>query len=295
MRSRRTDDDSLDMLLDTVANMFGGIMFIAMLVAIMTGAGGLFGGLASDAMRSEVFEVLRLESDVRELSASVASLERAVEAGQTESAEEDPLVTDIAEARVRLVEAQARLEAAENRRESLRERAGELSDSAADVEAEALRLQEEEQEIAAEIQAIRDSRVTEARLPITRRTNKGPKHLILSRGRIFEIYEGDGQDYSRPMNQDVSLSRSGQVDQVSMRATGGFPVDASLSKHPRWRNMINSLDSGRHYFQIGVYPDSYEEFILVKQAVLEAGFEYGLKLFPTGFVLYVAPGEQETQ
>ena len=100
-------------------------------------------------------------------------------------------MTDIAEARVRLVEAQARLEAAENRRESLRERAGELSDSAADVEAEALRLQEEEQEIAAEIRPLLEE------IPGARANISSPNSLsIRTSGQDFEFavtgptYEG---------------------------------------------------------------------------------------------------------
>jgi len=292
-------DDSLDLLLDTVANMFGGIMFIAMLLAILTAARSATAPGEAGQSAASVYEALRLRTEVRAAAERVRRLERAAEdaaaAAQSDLPEDamrlkamrDRLDEDLADARERLEQA-----------ERIRDRLGEKFDSTAEIEqtasAEIERLREKRERLQGEIEKALDARRSVARLPVTRRTDKLPVHMALSHGRLFVFHKHEGRPFARPVpnKQDVRIEDFiGGNQRVTLRDDGGFPVTEQIERHPRWRNLVRSVNHERWFISVAVYPDSYREFLQLKTAVLSAGFEYNIVPLEAGDPLVLVPAE----
>jgi hypothetical protein len=289
-------DDSLELLLDTVCNMFGGIIFIAMLLATFAGVKGA--GIAKLAGGSEnVAEIVLLRSTLQsarervarlEASARDANLAGAIVRGEdTEriAALADTVEADLTQARARLAESLAQLDRLEAKDRS-------VADTLRDAKTRAAALEVEAGDLAAALQREKEARTVAARLPVTRLTHKKPFHIVLTRARAFEIYTNDGARGYTTNDQDVAIAPKGAAALVTLKDTGGYPVTAALATHPRWANLLRRLDPKEHFLYIAVYPDSYVEFRVFKEVALRAGFEYDIVLMEEGHPLHLVPGDR---
>jgi len=295
MKRRTRDSDSLELLLDTICNMFGGLVFIAMLLAVLTGAKS--DSIVSQAGAVSPSQLLRLRTDLEVLESRVTGLEAAAadaeaaaaipESGADLTLLRERLGGDIDGARFRLGESQARLKL-------LQDRDRDLNDKVRDGEIRLRELEASAKALLDEISLEKQSRVATARLPVTRTTNKIPWHLILRNQRVYEVYAKDGEDL-RFNNRDVvgrPLSERRQL--VTPKESGGFVTGPDLTRHPRWRQLVTSREPGQYFLYLMVYRDSFDTFRAVRDAALRSGFEYEVVLVADDEEIILEPASSFT-
>lgn len=292
-RRHKNQNDSLDMLLDTMANVFGSIMFIAIIVAILSSSGSVARHIAKD------FATDLSHHSIEQLRRQVLEIEEAAnfsESSFADNSESKELMRILVHLNEMYNHAQSRRDRAELLWAQFVASESQYVSQQTQTESELNATEQEIQRIDQEIIKMREARTVRARLPVERATNKSPKHVVLRYGRFFEVYTGNGQDYSRPVATDVKLRRSGRQTHVSMVAGGGVRVTDDFGKVPRWVSLRRSIDPARHFLYIVVFPDSYAEFSILKQAALAAGLEYHvLAIDPDGELILVPGVDFRTQ
>lgn len=283
MRRRRRDNlDSLELLLDTVCNMFGGVIFIAILLALLAGRSGDTDSSAS--MPSQERSSLRAE--VERIEASLATVMGMGTGDGTLDAEVAALISETAQAEERLQRARAQMS-----------RLAVAGQSVADRLKEAASRQRELQGAITEL----DSRITEeqrrrvsaARLPVTKATAKIPIHIVLRKTHAFEIYRNDGRGgyLEQPLDVEVRKDGSGgAVHRVRLKDSGGFVVDDRLRTSARWRSILGRISPDEHFLYLMVYPSGYSAFRELRDAALRDGFEYDLILLQENEQIILSPG-----
>lgn len=267
MRRRKADNlDSLELLLDTVCNMFGGVIFIAILLALLAGKSGAPAGPAEES------DLQGLREEVKRVEDSVALL-LGLGSGDPEI---DRQITSLLAERA---SADERLKRATEQRAKLAQAGKSVSERKGEVESRQRELEQSLEELESRISAEERRRVLKARLPVESRTTTHPFHLVIQDGRVYELYRKDGTDGYREPSLDVELDRSGlrgEIHRFHLKEGGGFPAGAQLSESERWQSIVARCSRGRHHFSLIVRPSGYAAFRDVRDAALMAGFEYNI-------------------
>lgn len=276
MRKRKpSDSDSLELLLDTICNMFGCVLFIAMLLAIFAGAKGE--GISQSAGISSVAEASEMKARIERLEREVATYESTASTIRSESKSD---INRIGELSARLAgdyeSAQERLEESLKLLESIDARNADLSSQTDSAEQTLKELTKSNTRLKEMIARERDSKMSDARLPVTRQTGKLPLHLILKGGKIHQLFVIQPNGSPALNSTDVTVEEFTSFKRFTPLANGGFRVTSSLSQHPRWHGLVSSCSPEDFFLYLLVYPDSFDVFRAVRAAGAQAGFEYNL-------------------
>jgi len=300
MRRRRAESDSLDMLLDTICNVLGGIVFIVMLIAVLAFARAGDDSLLRGKSRAEVqaafgeaSRIVRLELRRDELLEALAALSPEVEVAADDS-------TDIESRRLELMELLAEAESRRARLEELRQRVRgdvrELAEQVDDAEGMAAELERQIESLTRRVEQERARRTVEARLPIRRTTRREPIHCVIRGDRIHVLWTLDPNTrtpaWGRTEPRDVRSVRTpvaggDQVD-IHLLPNGGFRINEDFATHPRWRELIATAAREQTFLSFFVEASGFESFLQVKAATLGAGFQYDVMTWdgvePVSFV-----------
>ncbi|HMN94976.1 MAG TPA: hypothetical protein PKC43_00435 [Phycisphaerales bacterium] len=302
MRGRRgRSGDSLELLLDVVCNLFGSIIFIALLTALLVRAGG--------RAEPSTGEAPATAAEVKALRAEIAALRRRIE----EPGLRDRLASAglVSEAARRDEEARAELDRRRVIAAEYERRIGELEEDA-DLGAERRAgLELELAALVAERDALRS--LTERTLRTPRRRDVArtfPAQIVLSRGRAYVVndWRTAGADPCRvyctwnPDAVDLAAGPTCVVHDcwadgtlfiersVPLRADGGVVVrgPAALAAEPAWARAIAGLDPSVHVVSFRVAPDSFGIFAAVREDLARRGFAYDVNptLLPADAALY---------
>ena len=279
---RRPDEsvDPLDLLLDTVCNLFAVIIFIAIFAAILVKPG------------------TRADQDVPvEATRPGTSETRPFDPPVTEIIEiEDPRIAEVDE---QIAEARREIEARRRMIHRLEEavmQARLKDDKGTDTISS---MQEEVETLEQLIEA------TEAITSVPMRTPRQgeqaeaiPAALYVHDGKVYIVndYRGWSREedpgsrwwkYMGPERfADRMVVRSsssaerledGRVRRrLRLRPDGGLSAEdpLSLRNHPEWRMQLGSLIPGRHIVYVTVTPDSFEEFGVVRSELAAMGISY---------------------
>jgi hypothetical protein len=287
MSRRRGQGDefgSLELLLDTICNMFGLFIFVGMLVALLASA-------RSTELRTQGRPAAAIDSLAADRDA-IARLRERVSQAEREAVPDAP----VDEARGRLASLRARNDELERRSRSLEAL---LADGGRRVEAnlqELPRLRAEVQRLQAQVEAQAGAEGMQLRAP-RRRAVEGlmPVQVVLWRGRVYWInpwidrldepctawseWNPDAVDLTRgPQCEIRECFRGGGqwlIRSVPLLADGG--LDASEGSEA-WRSALSSLlgrlKGDRHVVSLKVAPDSHETFQRVREAIAGAGLSY---------------------
>ncbi len=274
------DDDSLGLLLDTISNAFGAIVFLALAIVVMLNqVPQLHHGIEELKHAQLELELSRVHREVDDLDQV-----RQFQNGKLESLEEQVpgLLSDIQEwesTTERLRAEHERLHktihgneesvtAAEQRVESL---ASELT--AAERDRDAARMA---------LDAKMDSRSTDARISRVRQTSKSEVGILLRYRRLYVWHRYDAAGNPRGLNTDefIVVQDHGDHTETAPRPGAGVPTGAPAHL-AGIRKRLGAFDPRRHYFAIIVWPDSFDAFQQVKGAMVQSGFEYRLVLATT--------------
>ncbi len=285
MKSRRSDNqnESMELLLDTVCNTFGGLLFICMLVALIAAPKSQSPALEppSPAVRVTLIEcqtqLAEAELELERLEAAASASERIQDRFSSEESVE--LARQASSQAARLSDTRTSQNKIVDQTTDLQE---DINQTAADMAAQRKELQE-----LAEAKAISAARLAEeiekrsrtTASPIVSDWNGDKVGFLLQQGELFEIGTSETNEI-----RDGDVKRVEPAPGKGLRVTGG----------PRSKEAIKARFSGysptRIAVQIFVSVDSFPEFDLVRETLVELKLRYVLEILGKDTFVYLTTG-----
>lgn len=280
---RRQSTDSLELLLDTICNTFGGVLFIALLVTILLQMAG--GSISSS--QSTTMSLEEIESLVREQDDLLWEISRFQENQQSNEMLESRLApTEIRNMinernkwRNKLVDTENQIQTllAENAKT-----AGQIQQELRELSDIKVALPQQQQRLSALVNAIEQEikkRSSELRLSQVRPTfGKSEVALILRYGRVYLWHRYDNLGNRQGLNVDdfIVLDSDSKSMTVRPNPLRGIPLDGSQLAKDAVSNLLAPFSPSRHTIVIVVRPDTYHAFPTVRDGVVANGFDYRL-------------------
>lgn len=274
-RRRQELPDSLELLLDTICNTFGAVIFISMLLAILAEGRSP----TSNADVSAIADKMTAEQERTNAAARVhlSQLRRLIdEQADVLDAFSKPdsqrLASEIAAA------AEATKTSIEIRNEQL----GLLAEQEAETALKRHQIALAEQrrsEIRKQLKNVEDQLATASKTTgRTARTSRvrpavgSGVSYMLHNGRLFRTATSNGELDS----SDCELHKRGTASVIVPRLTGGLQLPANSTAI---RGRFSGFEPHQHYIRLFVSQDSFPEFLSVKDVLVELQFEYEVILF----------------
>lgn len=262
-RSTRLSDN-MDMLLDTMCNLLGGIIVIAILLAIITNAAKP--APPPPPVYPAKFEEFQ-QKEIESLASRIAQM-RALIGNATNAVVDSDLWAVMAKIGAAEKEIKTMLKQIQSVQQQVKARKPDLASIAEEV----LCLRKQ---LAALSQKARTVRV-----PMAHKIRKTPVFAALRNGQFYLITDMS-QAYragaSRPYDTasvEVRASSAGSSRTVLLRNQAGQPVQQGAESQGALRKMLSNMDGREEFVAFAVYPDSYAEFNYVKSLVVACGIDY---------------------
>lgn len=297
-RLHANNQDSLELLLDTLCNVFGGIILIACLLAMLSrptsdipaDTPGLTETIAKARSELDGLQNLRarLQSEdspeVRALMKELEALKKTAETRKQERAEQAAEATEKAEHAVKDADdAIARLRIQE---QSQQKKLGLINEATKTAQERMTALGKRLADLQLDLERTDGANTEKVRFPRERPTGKSAAPLILRHGEIHPVFKPGSAGTPAvggartPDGNLTALPQPGQGLQPGRD-------DARL------RALLPALTGSSRYLTIYVYPDSYPAMRALKRIILELGLQYGLDLCTEHEVLiFSATGEK---
>lgn len=289
---------SLELLLDTVCNAFGGIVFITLLLAILSrNAGGKAADRPPSDPKEEVKrqrllqEISEARADLRDAESDLASLRQVLESRDPAEEEEVLRARDAAERRrdelARERDARRAALAALRTKGTLAERqAAELRES----------VRATEKRVASLRQELKTAR------PVERRSLRAPRLHVSGRGRNIWVIVEDGQIFPCYYQYDRLRKEPRWLDCVRVTTFDrnwkcvpvpgtGQPIRGDFMSLSYCRE-IRILPPSTVSVHFAVHPSGFREFLLVRDRLVEAGYSYSWDPQEEGKPLYLEPADK---
>ncbi|HWB01625.1 MAG TPA: hypothetical protein VG796_01290 [Verrucomicrobiales bacterium] len=294
-RRFRNQSDSLDLLLDTICNTFGGIIFIACLVMLLARESGNDSNSAVERADTDILK-RRIEvakDDLARLSnlleqqnekrASAAALGERKEALEREIAELRKNASVSAGATDGLPKTDDLVQLRGQLR-PLRTEVERLMNAITSSEKEITRLNGRQSDLARKSAEIAAYSREKLRFPKERTQDKSPFWVILKHGRIYPLRADNGDLNETTLSWEDVDSRHRQV---TPRPTEGIVFAESRAG---LTSQLRSVASGKQFLAVCLFPDSYETWRDYRRIIQEVGLDYGLKFFPLDATLVLGDG-----
>ena len=294
MRARRfKQSDSTGLLLDTVCNVFGGIILISLLIAILAREteSQLKTDINPDA-RTELLQRrieritvenrrIRLQNEAKEkelaelTNPQIGKLLNSIEASKQKlDSVRHAIVNLQRELETSQLDADDLLEKIEqDKAEADAELAKEMLYST-QIEAKLSQLKKQEQELIEQRKAAKEKQTVRMRLPRERKTGQEQVWVLVRYGKLYPTYLRQGITETR---NNVSIRwtekfGSQKAEPISKRGI------AVLRNDREWKSYLQALDSRREFVAFVVWPDSYKAFNLAKASAVSRGMSYGWEI-----------------
>lgn len=297
-RLHANNQDSLDLLLDTLCNVFGGIILIACLLAMLSRPTSDVPSDKPDLeapiarARAELDGLQKLRArlqaedspEVRALMNELEALKKTAEARKQQRAGQAAEATEKAEHAVKDAgDAIARLRIQE---QSQQKKLGLITEATRTARERMVTLSKRLADLQLDLERTEGANTEKVRFPRERPTGKAAAPLILRHGEVFPVF--------KPGNTGTPA------------VAGARALDGSLTALPqagqglkpgrddaRLRALLPALSAGNRYLTIYVYPDSYPAMRALKKIISGLRLEYGLDLCTEHEVLvFSATGEK---
>ncbi|MFZ9882086.1 MAG: hypothetical protein ACO3QC_11860 [Phycisphaerales bacterium] len=289
MRRRSSSDssDSLELLLDPICNMFGTIMFVALIAAIlvMAQAESSVDAAVQAAESDTGGRATELEARAAELEAMLASLP-APEA----AVEEQEAVERVGRA---VGEIARREDILRRYRETIEKARVDFASLASSVEP----MREEISRVEEALEAARRAKDRQLRTPLEREVSLFEYTVVVWGDRLYPVCDLSTRpreacewlrqwhpSYTVPAQCDTPTFRCSRTGilierRVQLREGAGIALTdaASLRADPAFVALLASLDPAEDLIGFVVAPDSFDAFAVAKEAFLSAGFNYSVQ------------------
>jgi len=291
-RKSAPSSDSLDLLLDTICNTFGGILFIAMLVVILTSQ--ISRDAAASAPSAESSRALRrLRGELTESESRLTKLRKAVR--QKEDLERrfaDPESLGLLESLRSLDDnSDALLKERTQKLTDVAESQADLEGTARELQRLAQRLAEAKERLQLEKQRLENEASLRSRtseVPQQRATQKDMMVFFLKAGRFssFANRNEDGQIVHNEAESRIVEEAPGKK-YIELVPGAGLAVAVDGSNVAEIAARLADFDKSKHFLSVFVFKDSFASFETVKTEMIRSGFEYHLVPFPDDARVYI--------
>lgn len=286
MRSRVAEGDPLELLLDTIANVFGGVVLMALVV--------LLDSQAASAPRPAATEA-RLERARVEHAEARADLERArrARAALGEAGVRDaslgPLLTRRAELLAAIEAAQAELEARADDRVARGRAAADRVTRRRALEAELSARERSLAEVRLEVEARRRARAREVRLPLRHEVSAAMQRSLLIDG--DELYLLPEATAASPVPGVPSATRYTPRAGAGLLAATPEAAQAAFAAAVAGRSPRTTFVS----FWVSAGDASFETFQRLRALARERGYEYSVAPHDRAEGVVLSPGRPQAE
>ena len=314
-RRRRTEESSLDLLLDTITNTFGGILFLAILVSLLLQPSTPNNNeqATPTAQPMSAAEQAAYEVRIEDLQDQVSRLQQkriSVRDTRSESADKfTDVVTELVTRLARAIEDKARVsletgsyqrdravaadetarlkqrQFAAAERHTSAERARDAA-SAESKELERLGLTLEHNEQPTTIEQI-------AGMPTLHSTEKQQVAIYVRFGKLFMMHAWRNGVRQGP-NPKHFVVLPGNPPLARPKPGAGITVTADTITMEVLQ-LLRQFPPARWVVAVVIFDDSFEKFQLVKRAIVEAGYEYNPIPLKRGESLFDSGGNSVSQ
>jgi hypothetical protein len=287
-RRRGQPPDSLELLLDTLCNTFGGVLFIALLVVLLlqiTGKRPEPAPTPRDTPDDPAALAARLESARDEIARLGAMMTRY-------GAAIDPADAALA---ARLVEEERRLrarqQAAARRREELLPAIAASRAAVREIAAGLADLDRRRDEARAELERARAALGRERReraraigTPLLHDTDRRTISCELRYGRFYVMHRvgPDGIRAGPNLDDYFVLEETAAGLEMRPRPAGGLALDDEADLPRRLRQHLVDRPPDRYYLDLIVRTDSFDAFHRLRRAAAQSGYEISILLAEPG-------------
>lgn len=281
--------DSLELLLDTICNTFGGVLFIAILVVMLLQQSSTEPAEVSpksQPLSSRELQTLttRIDSITSELARMRANRDSQDAIVQSFSPPEiRQLLTDrrVVTSQQEALDSEAIQLLAENTATAAQIES--LAEENQSVQTRLMEAKERAKAAAKKLDEERQSRVQEVRLPVSRsQSRKTEIGLVMRYGRLYVWHEYGAAHVRLGLNTKDFVILGEESGGLITRPNPmrGVVLNDSESSRQAVRNLLLQFDPKSCYLAVIVRPDCFNEFRYVRDRAIEAGFEY--RLMPAG-------------
>lgn len=256
--------DNMDMLLDTMCNLFGGIIVIAILLAIVTNAAK---PVAPPPMADPVKFEEQQQLEIDSLTSRIAQM-RALLGSATNAVFDADLRRVIA----KIAATEKEIEKFLMQIQSVQQRVESRKVELASMVEETLRLRKQ---LASLVQKERTMRV-----PLAHNIMKTPVFAAI-RSKQFYLITDMSQAYRAGASRaydttsvEVRGNPAASSRTIVLRNQAGLPVRQGVESGGALREILDNIDSSEEFIYFAVYPDSYAEFNYIKELVVAHGIDY---------------------
>lgn len=291
---RRSPPSSLELLLDTVCNTFGCIIFMTILIAIsvqnssqrlIDSAKGYISPVEASELQAKWEEVQsrynQLKKDREGLEGVISQLvpPEAVEMIQ-EIQDLENQFKDLQNQREELVR---RIAEAENRK-------GKIETQKEEIEKQLQWAEKELADLEAKLDQEKKKRTQTTRLPKERISSKRPITFVIRFGRLYMWFRCDREGNWVGLNTDefVVVEETEQEILTTPKPHAGIPIDAPNAK-AQIAARLRPFPPETFYINCAIWADSFESFQKFKQIIVQKGYEYRLILVAEGEKVKTGP------
>lgn len=297
--SRRKENQvgSLELLLDTICNTFGGVLFISMLVVVLLNMTSRRVALEPPTEAAQA-ELIECQQELAESRHEMTRLQTAVkQQGKIADQILEPDLEDLARQLADRRDTRDRLAQSKDRSlEEISQSQVEVNKIARELKKLDDQMRQARQKLAhidRRLQEEINSRTRTAKLPTPRTTTKIEVPLFLCGGRLSS-YAKRGPDGSLVPNPAECQEKKDANNQPYIEPTSGAgtPVDPKGDAGGAVAARLSAFDKDQHYLAVFVSPNSFGHFATVRNVMVRLQFGYRLVPFPEGLKIYLGAADQ---
>ena len=296
--SRAHKSDSLDLLLDTICNTFGGIVFISLLVVILANMTGKDAAVqppdqASQSRLVALRRELEAERDRLQRTQSVLRQQQLIK-GEFTSRESVRLARELGMQRIQVSTLVGNNDSVLARVAELQAQnntiAKELADQRTAITATAKQLQTISRRLTREV----SRRTRDVTLPTVSRWNGDVANTVLKNGTLcFLQIPSNGFLAWNPRESKIAKEMGETI--IDPVISAGLKINLTSPADSALNDKLSTFDSRKHLIRVWVMPDSYGEFTAVREALVRNKFRYEIRPLPQTGRLHLGGSETQTR
>lgn len=294
-RFSQSDGDSLELLLDTLCNVFGGVVLIACLLAIIPRASVPPPLLPVEMATSEMTErrISTAKSEISQLDAKINELSLGVDPSKSDLlAKRESLRQTLAGVKSqrqetddeKITEAEVRTTVVQVNPKDLREKLDQIQMQVLRMEnlvkSEDQKIQfltERMKQLDEESTVLSKRKVQAVRFPRERTRNSSPFPIIVRHGQVYPLVIGA----SLTPNDALIKNTTSKGDAFRIEPIKGKGMTLPESR-ARLSETLKAAAAEKTYISIYLYSDSFGVFQDLKNAIIDAKMSYGLEFMENG-------------
>ena len=284
----RTSTDALELLLDTVCSMFGAILLIAILVALMAQTAKV--ETSADQASSEMIQrrIATAEADLADTQRLIAASPGAVNgSAATLAFDKKQMEERLAAAKTEREKLGTKIQEQVDREtvdfstewkklvgalKAIQRRQEEVANAIKTQDQNTSRLNDRVAEISKLVQKEKDARVVTLRFPKERARLKRSLSVICKFGKIYPVLDANGMKNTT----SISWKTKGSDSELSL------PVEAlgwtASENKAAISQFLRDAPKDRFYLAFFVYPDSFDAFRSIRDQAVAEHWDFGVEL-----------------